>query len=381
MIRAQLIRNLRRNVMRGHPWIYRDAIKMTKSNSSSTMAEVSDQKGKFLAWALYDPSGPLALRVLSLEKKPPGAPYFKGLLLKAKERRSFLDFERTSGYRLLNGEGDRLPGLVCDIYDQTAVIQYDGEGAQRFWSEYPIADWLDELLGLKSIVNKTRGSYESVKGSEPETPTLIKENGLTFAIDIIHGQKTGFFLDQRDNREYVRSISHEKSVMNLFSYTGGFSIYAGAGGASEVLSVDLAKPALKMAEESWRLNELPEGRHSTEAVDVFEFMERDQRMWDMVIVDPPSMAHSEKQREAAISKYVDLFAKATRKVKKGGHLILSSCSSHVSFEDFFTIVTECLSAASRRGLILRVSGQGADHPFPHILPEMRYLKFIHLHLE
>lgn len=381
MNRIQLTRNLRRNVLRGHPWIYREAIKVLKSDKDSSMAEVLDQKGKFLAWALYDDSGPLALRILSLEKKPPGGTYFKGLLKASIQRRSFLDPLKTNAYRLVNGEGDRLPGFVCDIYDKIAVMQFDGEGAKKFWSKFPIADWLVEAISCKTVVEKTRGNYQNIEGPEPKTPTVIKENGLFFSIDIIQGQKTGFFIDQRDNREYIKSIAKDKSVMNLFSYTGGFSVYAGAGGASEVLSVDLAKPALKMAEESWILNELPDDIHSTEAVDVFDFMESDSRSWDIVIVDPPSMAHSEKQRDPAVSKYIDVFAKAARKVEKGGHLVLSSCSSHVSFEDFFMIITECLSQASRRGLILRVSGQGADHPFPHVLPEMRYLKFVHLFLE
>lgn len=381
MNRIQLTRNLRRNVLRGHPWIYREAIKIIKEDANSSMTELTDQKGKFLAWTLYDGSGPLALRVLSLEKKPPNEIYFKNLLQAAIFRRSFLDLSKTNGYRLINGEGDRLPGFVCDVYDKTAVIQFDGEGAQKFWSKYPVVDWLKDLTHCETIVNKTRGSYQHLKGDEPKSPTIIKENGLLFAVDIVQGQKTGFFLDQRDNREYVRSIAKDKSVMNLFSYTGGFSMYAGAGGASEVLSVDLAKPALKMAEESWELNKFPKEAHQTKAADVFDFMESDQRVWDIVIVDPPSMAHSEKQREAAITKYIDVFSKAAKKVQKGGHLVLSSCSSHVSFDDFFSIITESLSLASRRGLILRVSGQGADHPFPHILPEMRYLKFVHIHLE
>lgn len=380
-VKAQLNRNLRRQILRGHPWIYKQAVNLKGHESGAVLAEVSDQKGKFLAWALYDDSSPLALRVLSLEKKPPTESYFRNLIELSISRRNFLDKTKTTGFRLINGEGDRLPGLVCDIYNDTAVVQFDGDGAKKYWDQYPVVDWITEAFSCQSVVNKTRGTYELIKGSEPQPKTIIQENGLKFAIDIVNGQKTGFFLDQRDNREYIKSMSAGKSVMNLFSYTGGFSIYAGSGGAKKVLSVDLAKPALELAKVSWKLNGLAPDRHSIEAVDVFDFMENDLELWDMVIVDPPSMAHSEKQRELAISKYISIFAKAARKVAPGGHLVLSSCSSHVSFEDFFNIIAESLSESTRRGLIQRVSGQGADHPFPHICPELRYLKFVHLHLE
>jgi 23S rRNA (cytosine1962-C5)-methyltransferase len=379
--KMKLTRNLRRNVMRGHPWIYKEALQVLKSDPKSPLAEVLDQKGKFLAWALYDEAGPLSLRILSLEKKPPNENFFKDLIQKSHARRSFLEPERTNAYRLINGEGDRLPGLVCDLYDKTAVLQFDGEGPKKFWSRYPVADWVQELTGAEGVVDKTRGVYALIQGAAPNPETVILENGLRFVIDIVQGQKTGFFLDQRDNRQYVRARSKEKSVMNLFSYTGGFSIYAGAGGAKEVLSVDLAKPALEMAEKSWNLNEFKNGSHSTAASDVFDYLKSDARLWDVVIVDPPSMAHAEAQRAAAMTKYTAIFKEAASKVQRGGNLILSSCSSHVSFEDFFQIITESLSQAGRRGLIQRVSGQGADHPFPHVCPELRYLKFVHLALE
>jgi len=379
--KMKLTRNLRRNVMRGHPWIYKEALQVLKSDPKSPLAEVLDQKGKFLAWALYDEAGPLSLRILSLEKKPPNENFFKDLIQKSHARRSFLEPERTNAYRLINGEGDRLPGLVCDLYDKTAVLQFDGEGPKKFWSRYPVADWVQELTGAEGVVDKTRGVYASIQGAAPTSETVILENGLRFVIDIVQGQKTGFFLDQRDSRQYVRALSKDKSVMNLFSYTGGFSIYAGAGGAKEVLSVDLAKPALEMAEKSWNLNEFKNGSHSTAASDVFDYLKSDARLWDVVIVDPPSMAHAEAQRVAAMTKYTAIFKEAASKVQRGGNLILSSCSSHVSFEDFFQIITESLSQAGRRGLIQRVSGQGADHPFPHVCPELRYLKFVHLALE
>lgn len=382
MIRAQLTRNLRRSVLRGHPWIYREAIQIKKGNPDECLAELSDSKGKFLAWCLFDDSSPLALRVLSLEKKPPREKDLESLVdLAVARRQKVFDRKQTNAFRMINGEGDRLPGLVFDLYDQVGVIQFDGPGAEKFWSQYPIQEWLLKKASIKTLVNKTRGREPKVEGSLQEEWVPILENGIRFVVDVVKGQKTGFFLDQRENRQYVRSLSQDFSVMNLFSYTGGFSVYAGCGQAREVLSVDLAKPALEMAEQNWKLNNLPNSDHQTLDVDIFQFLETEnKKLWDVVIVDPPSMAHSEKQKSGAIQKYTSLFSQAARQVKNNGHLILSSCSSHISFDDFFDIATESLSQASRRGLVMRVSGQGNDHPFPHILPEMRYLKFMHIQL-
>lgn len=381
--KVQLTRNLRRQVLRGHPWIYKEATKVIKSDGKSTLAEISDQKGQFLGWGIFDSQSPLQLRILSLEKKPPQADFVQRLMEKAVSRRRFLNLEETNCFRLINGEGDQIPGFVCDIYHRVAVIQFDGEGAEKFWEFYPIVDMLKAVVEgkftVETIISKTRGKYQFLEGKPLEPVTVIRENGLQYAVDIEKGQKTGFFLDQRDNRHYVKSLAKGKSVMNLFSYTGGFSIAAGAGGASKVLSVDLSKQALELAQKSWDLNSL-HPVHTTEAKDIFEYMAESQTKWDMVIVDPPSMAHSEKQREGAISKYIETFTVAAKQVERGGDLILSSCSSHVSFEDFFSIITESLSGASRRGIVQRVSGQGADHPFPHVCPELRYLKFVHLEL-
>lgn len=379
--KAQLNRNLRRQVLRGHPWIYKQAVNFKRNEAEVSLCELSDSKGKFLSWCVYDPLSPLALRVLSLEKKPPTQDYFKALFLQAVRKRKHFNQSQTNAFRLINGEGDRLPGFICDVYGDVAVIQFDGEGMKAFWSQYDLLDWLKEYSSFKSMVEKTRGGYRHIHGEPLEGHVVINENGISFVVDIINGQKTGFFFDQRDNRNYIRSVASGKSVMNLFSYTGGFSVYAGMGGAKSVLSVDLAKPALDLAQKSWELNGLDSSQHEVEAVDVFNFFKTQHKKWDMVIVDPPSMAHSEGHKSGAIAKYTSLFAEAANLVDEGGDLVLSSCSSHVSFEGFFQIAAESLSQVRRRGVILRVSGQGEDHPFPHICPELRYLKFIHLNLE
>jgi 23S rRNA (cytosine1962-C5)-methyltransferase len=291
----------------------------------------------------------------------------------------------------LNGEGDLLPGLVCDVYGDVAVLQFDGQGPSDFWQREPIAEWLLARAGVASVVEKARRGARSgesalrhLAGAPARGDVVVRESGASFRVDLENGQKTGFFLDQRPNRRFVREIAAGRSVLNLFSYTGGFSVSAGLGGASRVASVDASAGAIALASENWALNGLDPRRHSGVCADVFEFLragrESGGESWDHVIVDPPSMGHSEEDKPAAIAKYVALFAAAAKMARPGGELSLSSCSSHVSFVDFMALIEEALARARLRGQVVRVSGQGPDHPFPHACPELRYLKFAHLAL-
>ncbi len=391
-LKVRLTRNLRRSLLQGHPWVYREALTPVADVSKATLAEVIDAKG-FVGWAIYDPHSPLALRMISTEEIPPTVSnrFFEKQFSKALSLRDGLIQQdpncNTTAYRLFNGEGDRLPGLVCDVYDKTAVLQFDGKGPGEFWNREMIANWLVETLGVKSVVEKVRRPGVDVeplillKGAHPPDTVTIFENGARFNVNIAKGQKTGFFLDQRDNRFYVRSFSRDKTVLNLFSYTGGFSISAGLGGAKHVTSVDLSAEAIASASEGFADNDLDSTRHSGIAADVFEFLVNEKEKWDHVIVDPPSMSHSEDRKEVAVKKYTELFRQCVLRVKREGQISFSSCSSHISFEDFHSITTEALSLARRKGQVLRISGQGADHPFPHACPELRYLKFFHLSLD
>jgi 23S rRNA (cytosine1962-C5)-methyltransferase len=391
-IKIKLTRNLRKSIQQGHPWVYKEAIATPDRTDRAALARVVDTKGE-LAWAIYDPHSPLALRILSTESAPPSIAngFFVRRFEKALKLRAGVRSNETTAYRLFNGEGDLLPGLVCDVYGEAAVVQFDGQGPGEFWDKSAITRWLLENAGVNTVIEKTRrGADRTIVelGGAPITSILdgdmnivVKENSALYKVNLEKGQKTGFFLDQRDNRFYVRGISRGKTVLNLFSYTGGFSISAGLGGAAKVASVDISQGAIDTANENWRLNGLEPSKHLGLAIDVFRYLEEDQETWDHIIVDPPSMSHSEERREIAIQKYTDLFAIAAKKVKIDGELSLSSCSSHVSFDDFFKIITEAMSQARRRGRILRVSGQGADHPFPHACPELRYLKFVHLALD
>jgi 23S rRNA (cytosine1962-C5)-methyltransferase len=384
ILKIKLTRNLRRSIMRGHPWVYSEAITQPRDIKQAQLCLVLDAKDE-LAWAIYDPHSPLALRILSLEKAPPSANFLTSRFQRAFDLRKGVRSEQTDAYRLFNGEGDLLPGLVCDIYGKLAVLQFDGQGPSEFWDKNLIMQWLLSNAGCTSVIEKNRRGPDKTEvltqhlGGEPsEKEILAKENSVLFKVNIEKGQKTGFFLDQRDNRNYIRQMCQGKSVLNLFSYTGGFSVYAGLGGASKVASVDVSQGAIDLANENWALNGLDPSRHQGLCEDVFKYLAQAGETWDHILVDPPSMSHSENQREVAKAKYVEVFTAAARRVSPRGELSLSSCSSHISFDDFFDIIEETLSQSRRRGQILRVSGQGPDHPFLHASRELRYLKFVHL---
>ena len=372
--------------MRGHPWVYSEAITAPRDIQRAQLSLVLDAKAE-LAWAIYDPHSPLALRILSLEKAPPTAQFFALRFQRAFELRRGVRSEQTNSYRLFNGEGDLLPGLVCDVYGSVAVLQFDGQGPSEFWDRNLIVNWLLANTTCTSVIEKNRRGPDKTEaltqhlgGVISQSEVLAKENSVLFKVNLEKGQKTGFFLDQRDNRNYVRQMSHGKSVLNLFSYTGGFSVYAGLGGATKVASVDVSQGAIDLANENWQLNGLDPAKHQGLCVDVFKYLAGEGESWDHILVDPPSMSHAENQREVAKAKYIEVFAAAARRVSRHGELSLSSCSSHISFDDFFEIIEETLSQSRRRGQILRVSGQGPDHPFLHASRELRYLKFVHLAL-
>ena len=364
--------------------MYKEALSPVSPVAKAQLCQVLDVKGE-LGWAIYDPHGPLSLRILTTQKTPPNQAFYERRFARAYALRKGVRSDLTNSYRLFAGEGDLLPGLVCDVYGEVAVVQFDGQGPGEFWDKAMVANWLLNNTKCKSVVEKTRRNSdrttEALGGVPAESEQTISENGVLFKVNLEKGQKTGFFLDQRDNRNYVRSMSQGKSVLNLFSYTGGFSVYAGLGGAKRVASLDVSKGAIQMAEENWALNGLDPKNHVGLCVDVFEYLRGDAEMWDHIIVDPPSMSHSEQHRAQAKIKYTELFAEAAKRVVEGGELSVSSCSSHVSFDDFFEIIEEALSLARRTGQILRVSGQGPDHPFPHACHELRYLKFVHIALD
>ncbi len=385
MLKITLVKNLRKSIKQGHPWLYRSAINDPGSDESE-LCKVVDAKNNLLAWGYYSPVGDIAVRILSLQAKPPNWIFLEQRIKLAQEKRkTFFTNETTNCYRLINGEGDHLPGLVCDVYSNVAVLQVDGQGPLGFWKLDKVAEVLLSDPSIKCVYHKPRKKEETSKGSWGSSdllsqPVQVSENGLRFLVDVQLGQKTGFFLDQRDNRSYLQKWCKDQSVVNLFSYTGGFSIYAGAGGASSVTSVDISPKATKLCDENWQLN-FSNQNHQAISDDVFDYLKNEDNKSNIVIVDPPSMAHSKAQKEVAINKYIELFTMAAKQVTPKGHLFLSSCTGRVSFDDFYEVMKQSLSNARKKGTVLRYSGQGCDHPFLHVCPEQRYLKFMHLVLD
>ena len=385
MVKLSLNRNLRKKLKQGHPWVYKEAFDITKNKKReiSDFAQVYDNKG-LVSQGIYDSTSVLGFRALHFN------PFNEDqLTLKIKEnfdlRACLLDFETTNAYRLINGEGDGFSGLVCDVYSDIAVLQYDGEGMEHFWSQVALPKaLLITLPTIKTVIFKKRNdkdSLEFLKGEKLKSDTVqFKENGLLFETDLKRGQKTGFFLDQRDNRNHIKNFVKDKTVLNVFSYTGGFSVYAGAGRAKSVVSLDASEGACLQAEENWTLNGLDSNQHKSLCCDAYEFLEKSGKKYDVVIVDPPSMASSHQQKHLAMEKYISAFHKAGLLVNPFGDLVLSSCSSQINFDDFHSIVQEALSLANLKAKVIRLSGQGGDHTFPHSCPELRYLKFIHLKL-
>jgi 23S rRNA (cytosine1962-C5)-methyltransferase len=385
----RLNRDLTRIIKRGNPWVYADALRdLPRVASGSPAVLLDNRKGTPIALGFYDPESPLAFRVCDTNGKAKlDERWADGRLRDALNLRRVLFDSQTTGYRLMNGEGDCAPGLVIDVYGNTAVMKLDGAGPLGFWDTAGIAGWLAERLAMACVYErrKERGREGRVLiGVEPTRPVEFLENGLKYTADVIRGQKTGFFFDQRDNRRLIRNIARDRSVLNLFAYTGGFSIAAGAGGARCVSTVDLAEPAIQAAKDHWSLNGLESTPHEAIAADAYEFLAdaaSQRRTWDITIADPPSFAPNQQSIAKATAAYTELFAASARVTSRGGLLAAASCSSHINLTQFQQICEESLSEVRRRGTVIAIEGQAPDHPSPLSLPEFRYLKFVLLRLD
>ncbi|MBT4762831.1 MAG: class I SAM-dependent rRNA methyltransferase [Bdellovibrionaceae bacterium] len=378
-INLRLAKNLNRDILRGHPWVYRDALQSLPKSESGVLAKLFDKSNKFLAYGFYDPQCELCFRVCSLDEKQKLNNFWARNLLE-----QALRLRTGKTFRLFNGEGDGLPGLVCDVYNEYAVIQLDGYGPKGFWELEGLTSWLDEHLSLKGIVYKPRGDLklkaQVLKGKEEDFISAeFLENNVKFQANLLEGQKTGFFLDQKDNRHFIQGVSKNLRVLNLFSYTGGFSVYAGIGGAKHVTSVDISRPATDQAITNWQINGLDNSSHIAVAENVFDFLDKaiqEKQKWDLVIVDPPSFAHAKSNFKEAVESYERIFTQSIKVCETGGLVALSSCSSHITPEKFLDISSQCFSKARKRAKVITVKGQSADHPYPLACLEMQYLKFV-----
>lgn len=379
--RVTLRKRLERAIAQGHPWLWRDALD-PHSFSAGTAVDVVDRRGDFLARGIVD-GGPIGVRLWTTDHRVAiDRGLFAARFQDALSLRRRVTPPRTTGIRLLHGEGDQTPGIVCDVYGHVAVTKLDGEGIER-WRD----DVLDalraplETLGVSTLLLR-RGRREDARceviyGSLPEGPLAFEERGMTLWVDVVHGQKTGMFLDHRESRARIRELSAGARVLNLFGYTGGFSIAAGLGGAAHVDTVDLAGPALALAEQGWTSNGLDATAHRCHRADAFAFLEHAsarRERWDVIIADPPSFAPSEDALEAALASYRKLHAACLAVLARGGIYFGASCSSHVRREAFDETILGGAARARRPLQLLDAWGAAPDHPRLPAFPEGDYLK-------
>jgi len=370
-----------RSLRRGHPWLFDRAItRQSHAGRAGDLAVIFDRKGRFLAVGLYDPHSMIRVRVLQHgEPAAINRDWFAARLATAAQLRAPLLLENeTTGYRLVHGGNDGLPGLVVDRYDRTLALKiYTSAWLPHLHDLLPA---LAEVIPAERVVLRLgRAAQEQelyglsdgmlLSGPPLDGPVLFLENGLRFEADPVRGQKTGFFLDQRDNRARVEKLAAGKSVLNVFAYTGGFSLYAARGGARAVVSLDISQPALETAARNFALNRhhpsVAAASHKLLAEDAFGGLARlgkSGRRFDMVIVDPPAFARRQAQVAQALSAYARLTRLSLGVLRPGGTLVQASCSSRVSADVFFEEVNRAAAQAGRPLREIERTGHPLDHP-------------------
>lgn len=393
-----LRRGKEESLLRRHPWIFSGAIDYIKAEEESEIAEgalveVYDYKGEFIAQGHYQ-IGSIAVRVLSFERGEIDQAWWNRRIAVAHDVRRVLGLTEnpaTTCYRLVHGEGDSLPGLVVDIYGTTAVLQCHSVGMYR--SRQMIAEAIRTTYTgrIEAIYDKSSQTLPFkanlcavdgyLWGASDHTSQIVLENGEKFWVNWEQGQKTGFFLDQRENRELVKRYAKGRTVLNTFCYTGGFSVYALAGGAREVCSVDSSERAVALATENMRLNFGEGAPHTEVAADAVEYLRDIGDRYDLIILDPPAFAKHHKVLGNAMQGYKRLNARALSQIRPGGILFTFSCSQAVSKELFRTTVFSAAAIAGRKVRILHQLTQPADHPINIYHPEGEYLKGLVLYVE
>lgn len=381
------------SLRRFHPWVFSGALARVEGEpEEGEVVDVYTSKKEFIACGHYQ-IGSIAVRVLSFKQETIDADFWKRRLQVAKDLRVALGLignPKNNTYRLVHGEGDNLPGLIIDVYDHTAVIQAHSAGMHM--DRLAIADALDAVMGdvVQHIYYKSETTlpYKAdlvatengfLKGGSPENVAM--ENGLLFHVDWLKGQKTGFFVDQRENRALLERYAHGRSVLNMFCYTGGFSFYAMRGGAKLVHSVDSSAKAIDLTNENVKLNFPGDDRHQAYAEDAFKYLDRMGDQYDLIILDPPAFAKHRDALRNALRGYTKLNAKAFEKIRPGGILFTFSCSQVVSKQDFRNAVFTAAAQSGRSVRILHQLTQPGDHPVNIYHPEGEYLKGLVLYVE
>jgi len=392
-LRLRLTATAETIVRGGHPWLFADSIReQNRVGQTGELAVIFDRNDKFLAVGLFDAESPIRVRILHAGKPQTiDSTWWNAHLEKSLERRAKLFNATTTGYRLIHGESDGWPALVLDKYDFTLVLKiYSAAWLPR----------LDEILlllkekipcerivlrlsrNIQPLAEKQfqRRDGQMLFGSSPVGAVIFSENGIRFEADVLRGQKTGFFLDQRENRAEVEKLSSGKKVLNAFSFSGGFSVYAARGGAKSVTDLDISAHALESAKRNFLLNKnfpsVAMCEHKTVQADTFEWLPTATEKFDLIILDPPSLAKRAAEREGAIRAYEKLNSLGIARLSRDGILVAGSCSAHVSSSEFFDAVRLAAKKSGRKFSELKTKLHPPDHPAG--FKEAEYLKVIYL---
>lgn len=372
-----------------HHWIFSGAVAELPEFSNGNCLPVYGNDGSFLGWGYFNKKAKIIGRMLSFDETMPLVAIRKHLEAALMLRSILFKGNKTTAYRIVNGEGDLLPGLIVDKYHDVLVVQISTLGMEQL-RDY-IVELLIELLQPRCIFEKSQLPSRKEEGladvqgvlfgKVPTHDVEILEYGLRFNIAIMQGQKTGFFLDHREMREFIRSYSQGRRVLNCFAYTGGFSVYAAAGGASLVDSVDISNAAILAAEENLILNGFQKKMYRCITADVFQFLRENAIDYDLVILDPPAFAKRQKDIVAACRGYKDINRIALQKMPKNSFLLTSSCSYYVDDNLFQTVIFQAAAEAKRNVKIIGRHRMAPDHPINICHPESDYLKSLFLYVE
>jgi len=380
-----------RSIRLYHPWIFSGAVKsVTQGVVEGDVVDVYSNDHKYLATGHYH-EGSIKVRIFSFEKTEFGKEFWHSKFFNAIDLRKHLGLinnKTNNVYRLIHAEGDGLPGLIIDVYGTTAVIQAHTIGMYNAISDITSAILEFPELGIDTIFNKSDDTLRKQALSETTNSLIhgtkledvVIENGIKFYINWAEGQKTGFFIDQRENRQLLQKYSRDKKVLNTFSYSGGFSMYALAAGASLVHSVDSSARAKDWAEKNAMLN-AGESRHSFYKEDVFDFLKKNQDYYDVIILDPPAFAKHLSSAKKAIIGYRNLNTEGIKRISPGGILFTFSCSQVIDKQMFRKIIFQAAAQSGRNVKVLHQLSQGPDHPVSVFHPEGEYLKGLALYVE
>jgi 23S rRNA (cytosine1962-C5)-methyltransferase len=377
----------------GHPWLFADSIhESNRAGQLGELAVIFDRKDKFLAVGFFDPDSPIRVRILHAGKPQTiDDAWWRTRLEKPFAVRRDLFDVQTTGYRLIHGESDGWPGLVLDKYDSTLALKiYTAAWLPRL--EEIVSLFKEKIPSERMVLRLSRNIQSTAEkqfqlrdgqilfGSPPNAPVIFLENGIRFEANVLRGQKTGFFLDQRENRAEVEKLSHGRKVLNAFSFSGGFSVYAAHGGASSVTDLDISAHALESAKRNFALNKnfpgVAECRHETVQADAFDWLAADTEKFDLIVLDPPSLAKRATERDGAIHAYERLNSLGIQKLARDGILVAGSCSAHVSATEFFDSVRCAAAKSGRKFSDLKTLQHPPDHPAT--FREAAYLKVIYL---